>query len=124
MELDLIRDVLDKQLIDRRETSMGRVDGLVLTVEEGKPPRVDHLELGFVVLARRVHPRVEKIVEALRKRFRVRETAVQDVPWSSVGEISTHHIRVDIDAYDTPAFAWERWLRDHVVAHLPGAGDD
>ena len=28
--MDLIRDILDKQLVDREETKMGRVDGIVL----------------------------------------------------------------------------------------------
>ena len=124
MRLELIRDVLDKQLIDRCETKMGRVDGLVLRVEEGGAPRVDHFELGFVVLGRRLHPLAERVVTALRQRFKVRQTAVQKVPWHVVGEITTEHIKVDIDAYRTPAFDWERWLRDHVVAHVPGSGDE
>ena len=123
MDLELVRDVLDNQLVDREGTFMGRVDGLVLSFEEGEQPRVDRLELGFVVLARRIHPRVEKWVEAIRRRFPVRKTAIQVVPWSLVAEINAQHLKLDIDAYDTPAFAWERWLRDHVVAKLPGAGD-
>ena len=123
MQLELVRDVLDKQLIDRNGTKMGRIDGLVLRIEDGQPPRVDHLELGFVVLARRMHPKIEKMVEALRRRFRVRKVAVQEVPWSAVGEIVNEHIKIDIDALETPAFDWERWLRDHVVNHIPGSGD-
>ena len=124
MRLELVRDVLDKQLTDRKGTRMGRVDGVTLRVDEGKPPRVDHFELGFLVLGRRLHPIAEKIVLALRRRFRMRETAIQVVPWDVVGEISPEHVKVDIDAYDTPAFAWERWLRDHVVAHLPGGKEE
>jgi hypothetical protein len=121
--IELIRDILDRQLIDRRGTRMGRVDGLVLRVEEGKPPRVDRFQLGFVVLARRIHPLAERIVNAMRRRFKVRPEAVQEVPWDIVGEITPDHIKIDIDAYDTPAFAWERWLRDRVVTHLPGSGE-
>ena len=124
MRLELIRDVLDRQLIDRRGTKMGRVDGVVLRVEEGQPPRVDHFDLGFVVLAGRVHPLAERMVKALRRRVKVREVAVQEVPWDVVGEITPEHIKIDIDAYETPAFAWERWLREHVVQHIPGSGDD
>jgi hypothetical protein len=124
MQLGLIREVLDRQIIDRTGTEMGRVDGIVLRVEEGVPPRVDHFELGFVVLARRLHPFAEKMLNALRRRFRVRETAVQIVPWDVVGEINQEHVKLDIDAYDTPAFAWERWLRENIVSHLPGGGGD
>src|SRR4029079_14233173 len=112
------------ELVDRNGTYRGRVDGVVLHLEEGEQPQVDCFELGFVVLARRVRPRLEKLVEALRRRFPVRKGAVQIVPWSVVGEIDKHQVGVDIDAYDTPAFAWERWLRDRVVKRLPGAGGE
>ena len=123
MQLDLVRDLLDKQLIDRNGTKMGRVDGVIVHIDDGQQPRVHHLQLGFVVLARRIHPMAEKIVNAFRRRVRVREEAVQDVSWDVVGEIQTTHIKVDIDSSETPAFAWEKWLRDHVVTKLPGAGD-
>ena len=117
--LDLARDVLDKQLVDREETKMGRVDGLVLELRDGQPPRVDSLDMGFVVLARRVHPRVEGWLERLRRRFSVRKTARYRVPWSKVVEINPHQIQVDVAALETPTFDWERWLRDHIVAKLP-----
>lgn len=118
--LDLARDVLDKQLVDREGTKMGRIDGLVLELRGDAPPRVDTLELGFVVLARRVHPRVEGWVERLRRRFSVRKTARQRVPWSQVIEVTQHEVRLDLEALKTPAFDWERWFRDHVVAKVPG----
>jgi hypothetical protein len=120
MAIDLVRDVLDKQLIDRQETKMGRVDGVVLELRDDGPPRVDHFELGFAVLARRIHPRVETWLQALRRRWSVRRTARQHVPWSVVVEITPHHIKLELDALETPAFDWERWLRAHVIRRLPG----
>lgn len=117
--LELARDVLDKQVVDREETKMGRVDGLVLELREGQPPRVDHIEMGSSVLARRLHPRIERWVDALRRRIGVQKTGRYRVPWSAVQEITSHHIRLDVEAIDTPAFTWERWLRDHVIDHLP-----
>lgn len=117
--LDLARDVLDKQLVDREETRMGRVDGLVLELRDGEPPRVDSLEMGFVVLARRVHPRVEGWIEKLRRRFSVRKTARYRVAWTKVLDIHPHQIQLDVAALETPAFDWERWLRDRIVAKLP-----
>ena len=123
MELELVRDVLDQELIDRNGTEMGRVDGVVLEIGDGRP-RVDHFELGFIVLARRLHPRVERWVEAVRKRFTVRRVARQIVPWSAVGEISHEYIKLDLDALSTPAFDWEHWLRDHIVSKIPGGGQE
>ncbi len=117
-ELDLARDVLDKQLVDSDDTAMGRVDGIVLAIGDGAP-RIDHFELGFSVLARRVHPRVEQWLQVLR-RWSPRRTARQIVPWSA---INSHEVRLDLKAIDTPAFDWERWLRKHIVSKIPGCGE-
>ncbi len=120
-ELDLARDVLDKQLVDSDDTAMGRVDGIVLAIGDGAP-RIDHFELGFSVLARRLHPRVEQWLQVLR-RWSPRRTARQIVPWSAVLEINNHEVRLDLKAIDTPAFDWERWLRKHIVSKIPGCGE-
>jgi sporulation protein YlmC with PRC-barrel domain len=118
--MDLVRDVLDKQLVDREGTPLGRVDGLVLELRGDEPPRVDAFELGAVVLARRLHPRLESWVQRIRARLSVRKTARYRIPWEKVQEIHLKHIQVDVRAIDTPAFDWERWLRRKVVRHLPG----
>jgi hypothetical protein len=118
--LDLIRDVLDTQVTDREETKMGRVDGLVLELRDGQPPRVVSIEMGFVVLARRLHPRLGDWFLWLRRRVHVRKQACYSVPWSQVLDVNEHCVQIDVEAAETPAFDWERWLRDHVIAHLPG----
>jgi hypothetical protein len=120
-DLELGRDVLDKQVVDREEIKMGRVDGLVLELREGKPPRIDSIEMGGVVLAARIHPRLARWVDGWRRRFNVRKTAVYRVPWSAVLEIDEYQIKIDVAALDTPNFAWEHWLQDHVIAHIPAA---
>jgi sporulation protein YlmC with PRC-barrel domain len=119
--LDLARDVLEQQVVDKAETKMGRVDGLVLELREDGPPRLDTIEMGFAVLARRIHPRAESWLEALRRRWSVRKTARFRVPWSKVTAITPYCLHLDLEALHTPAFDWERWLRDHVVARIPGA---
>ena len=121
--IDLVRDVLDKQLIDREETRMGRVDGIVLAVDGDAQPRIDHLELGFAVLARRLHPRLERWLQSLRERWSVRRSARQIIPWDKVSDLTTHHLQVDVNALETPAFDWERAARK-VVRKIPGSGDD
>jgi sporulation protein YlmC with PRC-barrel domain len=119
-QLDLIRDVLDKQVVDADETKMGRVDGVVLQLRDGEPPRVQALEMGFVTLALRVGRRTERAVEALRRRFSVRRTARYRVPWEKVIDVNVDHVQVDVDDEQTPAFDWERWLRFHIVRKVPG----
>ncbi|PYQ63597.1 MAG: hypothetical protein DMF53_09750 [Acidobacteria bacterium] len=118
-DLELARDVLDTQVVDREETKMGRVDGLVLELREGQPPRIDHIEMGAVVLASRLSPRLEKWVDGWRRRFGVRKVARYKASWSDVLELNSYHLKLDAAALDTPTFDWERWLRDHVIKHIP-----
>ena len=122
MEIDIVRTLLDQQLRDRNGTEMGRIDGLVFRWEDGKQPVVDHFESGFSVLAERLHPRIAKWFESFRKRWSVREEAVYTIPWDKVAEVNDDHIKVNVEAIETPAFAWERWLRDKVITKIPGAG--
>ena len=52
--MELIRDILDKQLVDRRETKVGKVDGLVVELREGEPPRIVFIEIGRASCRERV----------------------------------------------------------------------
>ena len=122
-QIDIIRGILDKQLVDRNHTAMGRVDGIVLSIDDGAP-RIDHFELGFVVLACRLHPRVEQWLRAIRTRWSVRKSARQIVPWSAVQDITQREIRLDVHAIETSAFDWEKWLRKNIVSKIPGSGEE
>ena len=122
--MELLRDILDKQIIDRDETFLGRVDGVVLEIRDHEPPRIDHLELGFPVLARRLGTRAERFVNTIREKWSIRSEGRYSIPWPLVGEINEHHVKVDVVAKETPAFAWENWLRKHIVSKLPGSGGE
>lgn len=121
-EFDLVRDVLDKQLVDCDENEMGRVDGVVLDIGGGQP-RVDHLELGFSVLALRLGPRWERWLKSLRERWSVRKSARQIVPWTKVLDLNPHFLKLDLKLEETPAFDWERAMR-RFVKKIPGAGGE
>jgi hypothetical protein len=62
--MDLIRDVLDNQLVDRNGRKMGKVDGIAIELRENKPPRLAYIETGAPTLARRLHPRLARWVAA------------------------------------------------------------
>ena len=38
--MHLVRDLLDKRVVDRDGVPVGRVDGLLMEVREGEPPRM------------------------------------------------------------------------------------
>ena len=50
----LVHDVLDGQLVDRREERVGRIDDLVLELREGEAPRVAAILVGGPARADRV----------------------------------------------------------------------
>jgi sporulation protein YlmC with PRC-barrel domain len=116
--LDLVRDVLDKQLLGSDQERMGKVDGIVLSLREGQPPRVAFLETGPQVLARRVSRRLAETIERLERRWGIRQGPTR-IPWEKVRTTGTD-VEVDFDAKKSSAFAWERWLRDNVVKKIPG----
>ena len=122
--MDLIREILDKQLVDRNEDRLGRVDSIVAELRPDAPPRVVHFELGFVPLAHRINLRLERLAMALHKRFGVRRSARYGVQWSSVTDVTLHHIQVDVIADETVAYDWERWLRRHFAKRLGGGSSE
>ena len=118
----LIRDVLDKQLVDRDGAPLGKADGLLVELTDGDhPPRVTGIEVGFPVLGRRLHPRLERWVRAIGRRFGVRRGRTTRFRWRRVREISLS-VKLDADARRSPTTAWERWWVRHVVRHIPGSG--
>ena len=122
--MHLFREVLDLQVEDRDGECMGRVDAVVADIRDGQPPRIVHLELGFVTLARRLHPALEKIAERWHKRLGVRRGARFHVPWDAVLDIDVHRVKIDVKAEETPAFDWDRWLRRHIIGRIPGASTE
>lgn len=51
--IHLIADVLDEQLQDVDGESAGRIDGIVLELRDGRPPRIAYLEVSPVTLLAR-----------------------------------------------------------------------
>jgi hypothetical protein len=53
--VDLVRDVLDKQVFGPEDRPLGRVDGIVAELGEDGSPRLVAIELGGTTLAARLH---------------------------------------------------------------------
>lgn len=117
--MDAIRDVLDNQLVDREGRKMGKIDGLIMEVRRGQPPRLLFVEVGATTLARRLHPRLGKWARGMAKQWSVKKGGPLRVDFSKVTDIGIN-VDVDLDARETSAFAWEDWLREHILARLPG----
>ncbi|HEY8188413.1 MAG TPA: hypothetical protein VIF64_20250 [Pyrinomonadaceae bacterium] len=118
--MKLIRDCLDKQLVDRNDNNMGKCDGIVMTVDGRSQPEITHIEVGSVTQARRLHPMFARWVARLAKRWGAADHDPFRVPWSKV-TIKGVTVTVGVDAEKTSALACEKWLRRNVIGRIPGA---
>jgi len=117
---NVVRDILDKQLLDRGRRKMGKVDGIIVEVRDGKPPRLAFVEVGGVTLARRLHPRLARYVARWKRMWDKRSEEAYRIPWAKVRDIGID-VELDVDAEETPALAWEKWLGKNIIGKIPGS---
>jgi len=121
--MKLVRDVLDKELLDYEEEPMGRVDGLVMHIGKSSQPRITHIEIGGPVPWERVHPAIARLSKRLARLWGPKRGEDVRIPWSHVKTVG-RDIRLDVEARDTGAIEWEIWLARHVIERIPGSGDE
>ncbi len=116
----LVRDVLDKQVVDRRQARIGKVDGIVLTTENDDRLKISFVEMGHLTLLRRLSQRLYRWLLAFSQRVRAeRDQCPYRIPWSKVTDVGID-IEVDIDNSETPLEQKQEWLRQHILGHIPG----
>ncbi len=118
--MHLVRDLLDKQLVDVNGRPMGRVDGLMMEAAPGAQPRIATICVGGVVLAGRLPGFVGRWCAAALRRLGPRHGVPFRIPWSRVLDVSAE-IGVDVDSDAGDAMASSRWVRDHIIGRIPGA---
>ena len=104
--LHLVHDVQDIQLLDRLKHKIGRVDALVLELEDDKPLRVATILVGGSSRAHRVGQWIVKLAERWR-RMRQVEPNTSRIPFSAVRRIA-ECIEVDVDEDTLPSESRER----------------
>jgi sporulation protein YlmC with PRC-barrel domain len=114
--VEIGREVLDQQVIDVRGRQMGKVDGIVLELRPGKPARVASLVVGGTTLLWRIHSGLARWVE--HRLGGQGHMAI--IPWERVLKIGVD-VKVDVEAEQSPALHWERWVRERIVGRIPGA---
>jgi hypothetical protein len=121
-KLHLIRDVLDKLLVDRDRIPLGRVDGILLELGGSHAqPRVVQIECGIMTLGRRLSPRFARRAQRISRRFGVRCRRPVRVDWSKIEKIG-RELSLDIHREDSPLLAGERWLCNRIIRRIPGNG--
>ena len=117
--MDLVRDVLDKEVVDRNGREMGRVDSVVLEIRDDGPPRVTAIELGPAVLAYRVLPILGRCAAALELAFGIAEGRPLRIAFGNILDIS-NRVKVDVAVGETVAARVEQRLRSW-VSSIPGS---
>ncbi len=118
-DLELARDLLDKQVLDRDGLRIGRVDGLILRFRAGEPPEVAAIEVGIAALLRRFGRSVSDAAARWERRLGVGSGEPLRVEAERIAHIGKD-VEVDLEGGRTNALAWERWLRKRIV-RIPGA---
>ena len=116
--MDIGREILDQQLVDRTGINIGKVDGVMLELRDGLPPRVAAVLTGGHLLARRLHPRIESWVRRLTMGWGPRSHEPLRIPWSQVKKVGVD-VKVDVEAHS--AVPWEHWVRERIISRIPGA---
>ncbi len=109
--------LLDRQLVDRAGRLCGKVDDLELSVDEASGHvLVAAIRTGPGALLQRVGRR--RIGRWLEDR--VDDTYAGSIPFGKVSEVGDH-VTLAMDSNEVATFAAERWVRDHVIGHIPGS---
>jgi sporulation protein YlmC with PRC-barrel domain len=93
--VDLVRDVLDKQVLNRHGREIGRVDSIILELRPGAPPRVNRIEIGPAVLAARIHPVLGRWVRGIEYALGTADQRPVKVPFGGILDVSDR-VKVDL----------------------------
>jgi len=117
--MDVVRDVLDKSVVDRNGREMGRVDGILVDGQPNQPIRLAAILIGPAALGDRLHPALGRFVRRVEKRFGLAHKRPAQIEFADVYDIATK-VRVRLSISDTAVDAVERRLRAW-IGRLPGA---
>lgn len=121
--LDLASDVLDRQVSDRDDLQVCKVDDLEFTQGEDGLWRVSAILLGPGALGPRIGGWLGAVMVGIHRRMRgQQEPNPPRIPWSDVAavgsEVSLSTSRSELPRDLTPL---EDWLREHVIHRIPGS---
>ncbi len=115
-ELLLMRDVVDCQLLDPDGERVTKVAGVEAKFREDGRPVVLALLVGPEPLARRIGPRIGRLVGRVTGGGReVR------IPWEHVLDAGPD-VHLDVPGSATGATRAEDWVRDRIIGRIPGSG--
>ena len=121
MRMQLGRQLLDRQIVDRDGRLVGKVDDLVFAFDDEGHPYVDHLLTGQGALGQRVGGLAGRFLVALADRFAENPPVPPvQIPFALVERVDSA-VRLRCRSADLPPSPVENWLRRNLIERIPGA---
>lgn len=120
--MDAGLELLDRQMIDIDGRMAGNVDDLELTFPpEGGPPAVTAILSGPGALARRIGGRIGDAIAKVHARLQ--ESDIEGPARVSFGVVTSvgSDVRLAVSREDLEIDRFERWVRDTIIAKIPGS---
>ena len=118
--------LLDRQILDRNGERCGKVDDLELRELDGNGTLyVSAIHTGpGALLVRTGHARLGRWLRRFAS-WVAGDEAGRDgrIPFQRVAAIGDH-VSLSLEREEVATYGGERWVRDHVVGHIPGNGHD
>lgn len=124
--MDLGKHVVDKELLDRNDLRMGRVDDLVLEMGEPLPagslpaPRVAAIVSGPMALEGIVSTPASWLARHIYRLLGLHDPRPVEIPWCRVTAIDVT-VHVDVERDDSGAVALSKAVERRYIGRLPGA---
>jgi sporulation protein YlmC with PRC-barrel domain len=113
--------LLDRQLVDPDGLMAGKVDDLAIELrDDGAAPVVTEILAGPGALARRIGGRLGGWIASIHARLQGGSRDPASISFSVVARIDDH-VTLTVSREDIATFAFEEWVRDHVIAKIPGS---
>ena len=119
MTMDLVRDLLDKIVVDRNGRELGRVDTIIFEMRDDGPPIVAAFEIGLIAIAERLHPVLGRCARAIELVAGIDGDRPARIPCSKILEVDAN-VTVDLTASEVASLAFEQRAR-RLVGSLPGS---
>lgn len=113
-------DLLDRQILDRNDEPVGKVDDVELSDPSEGAPRLIALLLGPQAYGQRLGGRLGTWIASTAVRLAGTDAPIR-IPIETVADIGVSiKLKVSVEEVER-AQRLDHWLRDHLIDRIPGA---